>query len=119
MATHKNAVGRGEGIGAPSGFGAAGGKSGAGGELTLLLDDGRTVDPPKYASNDTAAQRTVLSHRAVGGYADARMRDPSHVLRDVRDGIVSIAAAGSEYGVAIARDRRSIDQLRTRELRRA
>jgi N-methylhydantoinase B len=39
------------------------------------------------------------------------------VLRDVRDGIVSRAAAEREYGVAISADGRTIDAVRTAALR--
>jgi len=41
------------------------------------------------------------------------------VLRDVRDGVVSAAAAEREYGVAITSDGRAIDEARTAALRGA
>ena len=52
-----------------------------------------------------------------GGFGDPRTRDPDRVLRDVRDGIVSVASAERDYGVAIAADGRSIDAERTARLR--
>jgi len=52
-----------------------------------------------------------------GGFGDPRTRDPERVLRDVRDGIVSVASAERDYGVAIAADGRSIDAERTARLR--
>ena len=39
------------------------------------------------------------------------------MLRDVRDGVVSAAAAERDYAVAIAKDGRSIDATRTAALR--
>ena len=36
-----------------------------------------------------------------GGYGDPRDRDPARVLHDVREGLVSVAAARDAYGVAV------------------
>jgi N-methylhydantoinase B len=110
---------RGEGVGAPSSFGAAGGKAGAGGEVTLSLADGRTIHAPRYGVERYGPATYHACSPGGGGYGDPRTRDPSRVLRDVRDEIVSVAAAEREYGVAIAKDRRGIDEARTRELRGA
>ncbi|MBV8408997.1 MAG: hydantoinase B/oxoprolinase family protein [Alphaproteobacteria bacterium] len=108
---------RGEGVGSPSSFGAAGGKAGAGGEVTLTLDDGKIIHASKYG----VARYGPATYRALspggGGYGDPRTRDPSSVLRDVRDGIVSVEAAARDYGVAIAVDGRSVDEARTAALR--
>jgi N-methylhydantoinase B len=54
-----------------------------------------------------------------GGFGDPRTRDPALVLRDVRDGVVSAAAAERDYAVAIAKDGRCIDETRTAALRTA
>ncbi|MFO1158655.1 MAG: hydantoinase B/oxoprolinase family protein [Reyranellaceae bacterium] len=110
---------RGEGVGAPSSYGAAGGKAGVGGEVTLTLaHDGTTIHAPKYGvqRHGPAAYRAISP--GGGGYGDPRTRDPARVLRDVRDGVVSAAAAEREYGVAITTDGRAIDAARTAELRR-
>ena len=37
----------------------------------------------------------------AGGYGDPTERDPALVLRDVRDGKVSLEAARRDYGVVI------------------
>jgi N-methylhydantoinase B len=109
---------RGEGVGAPSSFGVAGGKAGAGGEVILTLADGTRIQAPKYG----VERHGRGSYRALspggGGYGDPRTRDPARVLRDVRDGIVSVDAAARCYGVAIAADGRTVDEARTAELRR-
>jgi N-methylhydantoinase B len=108
---------RGEGVGGPSSFGAAGGRAGSGGEVILSLADGTRIQAPKYG----VERHGPAIYRALspggGGYGDPRTRDPARVLRDVRDGIVSAAAAERDYRVAIAGDGRSIDEARTAELR--
>jgi N-methylhydantoinase B len=109
---------RGEGAGAPSSFGVEGGRAGAGGEVILTLADGRRVQAPKYG----VERHGVATYRALspggGGFGDPKTRDPERVLRDVRDGIVSAAAAATDYGVTIAPDGRSVDAARTDELRK-
>ena len=110
---------RGEGVGAPSSFGAAGGRAGAGGEVTLTLADGRQIKAPKYGVERHGAATYRALSPGGGGYGDPRTRDPARVLRDVRDGVVSAAAAERDYAVAIAADGRRIDEARTATLRAA
>lgn len=109
---------RGEGVGAPSSFGVAGGAAGVGGEVILTLADGTRIQAPKYG----VERHGRGSYRALspggGGYGNPQTRDPARVLRDVRDGIVSVDAAARVYGVAIAADGRSVDESRTAALRR-
>jgi N-methylhydantoinase B len=104
---------RGEGVGAPSSYGAAGGKAGSGGEVILTLASGDVINAPKYG----VERHGPASYRALspggGGFGDPKLRDPARVLRDVRDGIVSAAAAEREYGVIIAADGRSVDAAGT------
>ncbi len=45
-----------------------------------------------------------------GGYGDAHERPAEEVLRDVREGYVSVAAAREDYGVAIDPDGLTIDE---------
>jgi N-methylhydantoinase B len=110
---------RGEGVGAPSSFGAAGGRAGVGGEVILSLADGGTVHAPKYGVQRFGPAIYQALSPGGGGYGDPRTRDPARVLRDVRDGIVSAAAAERDYGVALSADRRSVDQPQTMALRSA
>lgn len=109
---------RGEGVGAPSSFGVAGGKAGAGGEVIITLADGTRIQAPKYG----VERHGRGSYRALspggGGYGDPRTRDPARVLRDVRDGLVSVDRAEKDYAVAIAADGRNVDEGRTAALRR-
>ena len=108
---------RGEGAGAPSSFGVAGGLAGAGGEVTLTLADGKRLKAPKYGVERHGPGTYRALSPGGGGYGDPATRDPAQVLRDVRDGLVSIAGAERDYRVAIAADGRSIDAGRTSELR--
>ena len=52
-----------------------------------------------------------------GGWGNPLDRAPELVLRDVRDGVVSMEAAECDYGVVISRDGRSVDEAATIALR--
>ena len=54
-----------------------------------------------------------------GGYGPAWERDPERVLRDVREGKVSLSRARECYGVAIDPKHPVIDQEETERLRSA
>lgn len=62
----------------------------------------------------------VISWRTsgAGGVGDPLMRDPAAVLRDVRNGYVSVAGARADYGVVIDPRTLSIDMAATAALRR-
>ncbi|MBO0752903.1 MAG: hydantoinase B/oxoprolinase family protein, partial [Bradyrhizobiaceae bacterium] len=62
--------------------------------------------------------RLVLSLPGGGGMGDPRQRDPALVARDVRDGLVSAAAARRDYKVVLAPDG-AVDETATRQLREA
>ncbi|MFZ5779667.1 MAG: hydantoinase B/oxoprolinase family protein [Pseudomonadota bacterium] len=110
---------RGEGVGAPSSYGAAGGRAGSSGTVTLTLTDGTRIEAPKYGVQRHGAGTYHALSPGGGGYGDPRTRDPVRVLRDVRDGIVSAAAAERDYAVAIGDDGRSINAAQTALLRAA
>ena len=52
-----------------------------------------------------------------GGWGDPLDRDPERVLRDVRNELVSPAAAERDYGVVIDTDGRAVDEAATVRLR--
>jgi N-methylhydantoinase B len=110
---------RGEGVGAPSSFGAAGGKAGVGGAVVLSLADGQRIEAPKYGVQRHGPGTYRALSPGGGGFGDPRTRNPARVLRDVRDGLISAAAAEREYAVAIAADGRSVDEAKTAALRAA
>ena len=96
------------------------------------LFGGRDAPPAEYVLNpDGAAARLgakstlelaagdVVSYRTCGGggYGPPRSRDPRLVLRDVREGKVSIARARDVYGVAIDPAAWRVDPSGTERLR--
>jgi N-methylhydantoinase B len=61
----------------------------------------------------------VLSLRTAGagGFGDPATRDPAAVLRDVRQGLVSVETARGVYRVALAGNDDAIDVAETNALR--
>ena len=62
----------------------------------------------------------MISYRTCGGggYGPARKREPRRVLRDVREGKVSLEQARDTYGVAIDPQTWRVDESETARLRR-
>jgi N-methylhydantoinase B len=86
---------------APNGF--AGGGDGRTGDIWINpgTDKARRL-PTRYADYPLQAGDVFrLDTPGGGGYGDPLARDPAHVLRDVQEGDVSIAAAAERYGVVI------------------
>ncbi|MCP4227293.1 MAG: hydantoinase B/oxoprolinase family protein, partial [Actinomycetia bacterium] len=104
---------RAEGLDTPSGYGVGGGGVGrVGQEWVELLDsgiDGRRFVPPKYGVRQLGPARMIALTPGGGGWGDPFERDPALVLRDVRDGVVSVEAAAADYGVIITSDGRGVD----------
>lgn len=98
-------------------WGLFGGKDGGTGDLLLEDHSGATRHLPAMISNIPLQAGDIL--RTVspcgGGYGDPLARDPELVLKDVRNGIVTVKAAQEQYGVVIQAD--AIDQAGTRSLR--
>jgi len=109
---------RGEGLHTPSCFGASGGQAGQAGSMELHLIDGEYIEPPKYAVRHYRPLSFRASSPGGGGWGNPRQRDPARVLRDVRDGVVSSAAAESVYGVVLDQNGISVDQAATADLRK-
>lgn len=108
---------RAEGLITPSGYGVQGGGFGAVGEQWVRPVDGEEFVPPKYGVRRLGPARVIAWTPGGGGWGDPMRRPPEQVLRDVRDGVVSVEAAARDYGVAIAEDGRSVDPERTAALR--
>lgn len=76
---------------------------------------------PDWATEPGAVWRYLTN--GGGGWGPAFSREPARVLRDVRDGYVTIEGARSQYGVAIVGDPASdpeglrVDEAATRSLR--
>ena len=104
---------RAEGLDMPSGFGVQGGATGEVGEVWVSpkdeTTDGPTFVPPKYGVRRLGPARIIANTPGGGGWGDPYTRPPDLVLRDVRDGVVSAAAAAQDYGVVLTPDALSID----------
>ncbi|MDA3039928.1 MAG: hydantoinase B/oxoprolinase family protein [Actinomycetota bacterium] len=104
---------RAEGLDTPSGYGVLGGAEGKAGEEWITpFDpdvDGDTFIPPKYGVRRIGASRMLAHTAGGGGWGDPFEREPERVLRDVRDGVVSVESAVADYGVVIGVDGRSVD----------
>jgi N-methylhydantoinase B len=57
----------------------------------------------------------VFRHEVAGagGWGDPLERDPAMVLRDVRNELVSLAAARADYGVVLAENPLAVDEAAT------
>jgi len=67
----------------------------------------------------TIRRGDVFRHEVAGagGWGDPLDRDPATVLRDVRNELVSLAAARADYGVVLSGKSLAIDEAATRALR--
>lgn len=103
---------RAEGMDTPSGYGVLGGGTGAVGEEWVepvdVADDGNRFVPPKYGVRHLGPARMQADTPGGGGWGDPFERPVELVLRDVRDGVVSVDAAVTDYGVVIVPDGASI-----------
>jgi N-methylhydantoinase B len=97
---------------AAAGYG--GGHDGSLAEIVLSTGE-------RYTSKGTReldpATEITLQLPGGGGFFDPLLRDPLSVLCDVENGIVSREAADRDYGVVLAADGRTVDQLATDHLR--
>lgn len=109
---------RGEGVGEPSGIGVLGGGSGVGGRITVLDKYGKRMAIPSFGTMPAGPSRLKVESAGGGGYGDPFARDVDLVLRDVMDGVVSVASALQDYGVAID-GTGSIDGQKTAQIRAA
>jgi len=109
---------RGEGLRTPSGYGVDGGGTGREAVMRIDFDDGEGFAPPKYGVLPARPMTLALAGAGGGGWGDPLARDPELVVRDVRDGAVSAAAAQDVYGVVLRAGGRAADAPAT-ALRRA
>lgn len=93
--------------------GANGGLPGATGELHCEPAQGEPFDPPPYGIRHVGPNRFRMLSQGGGGWGDPLDRAPDLVARDVRDGIVSHAAALEIYGVAVTPEARDWDAAAT------
>ncbi|HBY97171.1 MAG: hydantoinase B/oxoprolinase family protein [Ardenticatenaceae bacterium] len=91
-----------------------GGKDGVPGRF-LLNPDSQQERVLKSKGVDRLQQNDLVSLRLPGGagYGDPLERDPALVLRDVRDGKISLDAALREYGVVLDSRNWRVDEAAT------
>jgi len=101
-------------------WGLAGGREGTGNDVALWLDGKWKTDFPN-AKVLVAALKTGDAFRlrsgGGGGYGSPLERPAELVLKDVRQGYVSLEAAAELYGVAIDPQTLAIDWAATKKLR--
>jgi N-methylhydantoinase B/oxoprolinase/acetone carboxylase alpha subunit len=88
----------------PSGL--SGGDPGRTGDIIINPErDGEKRLPTRYADYPLKAGDVFrLDSPGGGGYANPLQRDPAKVLDDVREGVVSQAAAAEKYGVVVKKN---------------
>jgi len=108
---------RNEGLCRPSGYGVGGGKFGKQGAMTTQAQGEEARPASQYGIQRLGPMRVWIEGSAGGGWGDPHRRDPQAVLRDVRDGVVSVAAAREVYGVALTGNGHAVDERATAALR--
>jgi len=100
-------------------WGLFGGKPGAPGEYLIKKAGGGVV---RLRSKCTVRMEKgdilIIRTPGGGGYGNPLKRDPSLVLRDVLNGLVSVERAREDYGVAINLETMEVDEEATERLRR-
>ena len=86
--------------------------------MNYLNPDGENRPLPSKLTM-TIRRGDVFRHEVAGagGWGDPLERDPTMVLRDVRNDFVSLAAACTDYGVVLAGKPLAVDKAATRGLR--
>ncbi len=88
----------------------------AGGRGSIQFKDGEPFSRSSQVFYDHG-DFVRLRQPGGGGFGDPLSRDPEHVLRDVRQGMVSVAGAAADYGVAIDPDTLQLNISETARLR--
>lgn len=99
-------------------WGLAGGGEGATAAVEIRRVDGSVLRVTKGDHALAPGDRVTLRSGGGGGYGPAWRRDPDAVVRDLRAGLVSAAAAHARYGVSTAADG-SLDAAATAAARAA
>jgi N-methylhydantoinase B len=109
---------RGEACYTPTGFGVNGGRPGR--EASTVLDPGTPEEreAPQYAIVELPPSGFRLLSAGGGGWGDPLHRDPEAVRCDVRNELVSLAAARDVYGVVLDPAALGVDAPGTARLRR-
>ncbi len=99
-------------------FGLEGGEPAPPHELFIRKSDGETVNVDTESFYDlNQGDLYEIYQSGGGGYGSPMQRPAANVRRDVIDGLVSVAAAKSKYGVVIDADSQQVDEAETAALR--
>ncbi len=101
-------------------FGLFRGKEGSLNKLELIYPDGR-IHSPKSKDVIRGIPKGTIFHEIAGGgggYGDPLKRPAEKVLKDVRNGFISIEKAREDYGVVIDPKTFKVDMEETKGLRR-
>jgi N-methylhydantoinase B len=109
---------RGEGTTRPTGLGVEAGRAGAIGEVRVAAADRASWSPDPYCLKELGPVRLTIRSPGGGGFGSPFDRPVDLVVRDVQDGLVSRAAAESDYGVVLEGDDYGVDGAATERLRR-
>ena len=98
-------------------YGLYGGRPGAPGAVVLNPEGEAKTLPSKITMTCRRGDVVRWVLPGGGGWGDPLDRDPGRVLRDVRNELVSPAAAERDYGVVVDTGRWTVDEVATASLR--
>jgi N-methylhydantoinase B len=100
-------------------FGLFGGNVGSINEMEFKFPDGSCHRPKSKEIVSDIPQRTILHQVAGGGggYGEPNLRPAEHVIREVRNGTLSLQKALEEYGVVLDPVTMELKQTETEKLR--
>ena len=110
---------RGEGVGPPSGLGLLGGGAGAGGYIRVTDGSGAQLKVPFFGTLHAERSHLRVESAGGGGYGNPLEREIALVQRDVLDGVVTVGAAETSYGVTFKSDGCTVDMEATVRIRSA
>ena len=99
-------------------YGLYGGRPGAPGAVVLNPGEDQRTLPSKVTMTCRRGDVVRWVLPGGGGWGDPLERDPQRVLRDVRNELVSPAAAERDYGVIVNAERWQVDEVATERLRK-
>jgi N-methylhydantoinase B len=97
-------------------YGIGGGRPGTPSENRFTSTSDATILPSKFSRPVVAGDRFRHRTAGAGGWGDPLDRSPDAVADDVRNGMLSIERAASDYGVSVSADG-VLDKPRTNALR--
>lgn len=108
---------RSEGTTRSTGLGVAGGGDGRIGWTGVTEQGKGTLTAPQYGLMRAGPAKLVVRSPGGGGVGDPLLREIDNVVRDVRDGLVSVEQAEATYGVVMAPSLDKADAIATAVLR--